>query len=218
MYSLILFDLDGTLTESGEGIMKSAQYALGKLGKEVADWRELRPFVGPPLIGMLMKYAGVDRAAAEQGVVYYREYFQEKGIFENALYPGIPEMLKKLKEKGRALGIASSKPEPYVRQITDYFHITEYFDVITGSTMAETRTKKSEVIEEALRRYSLQEDIRPSAIMVGDKSHDILGARKAGLRCIGVLYGYGTREEIEGADPFAVAETVEELEELLLNR
>ena len=217
MNQLVLFDLDGTLTESGEGIMKSVQYALRKLGKEAPDWRELRAFVGPPLIGMFMQYAGFDRETAEQGVVYYREYFQEKGIFENALYPGIKEMLESFKKQGLALGIASSKPEPYVLKVTDYFDITKYFDVITGSTMAETRTKKSEVIEEALRRYAPEEDIRENAVMVGDKSHDILGAREAGLRCVGVLYGYGTKEEIEGAEPFAVAGTVEELSEILLN-
>ena len=234
---LILFDLDGTLTESGLGITKSVQYALRKFGIEEPDLEKLRVFVGPPLIEMFQTYAGLDKEQAKQGVVYYREYFQKKGIFENALYHGVTEMLAELKKKGFSLGIASSKPEPYVLQIADYFDIKKYFDVIVGSTMSETRTKKAEVIEEALARYadavisnftasertnaegpaeenerlSVLKKLRDETVMVGDKSHDILGAREAGIRCIGVLYGYGTKEEIDGASPFAVAETVDEL-------
>ena len=210
----IFFDLDGTLTESGEGIMKSVQYALRKLGYEEPDHTKLQCFVGPPLINMFMEYAGFDRETAERGVTLYREYFQEKGIFENALYPGIEEMLRDLKANGCVLAIASSKPEPYVRQIAEYFDIAGYFDEITGSTMAETRTKKSEVIEETLLRLGMTEK-REQVIMVGDKSHDILGAKETGVKSIGVLYGYGTREEIENAAPDGIAETVGELKKTL---
>ncbi|MBQ1311739.1 MAG: HAD hydrolase-like protein [Blautia sp.] len=213
-YTTVLFDLDGTLTESGEGIAKSVQYALEKQGIQEENLEKLKAFVGPPLIESFMKYYGMTRETAEKSVVFYREYFRKKGIFENAVYPGIPEMLKNLKDKGYLLAVASSKPEPFVRQIMDYFALTPFFDEITGSTLDEKRTAKVDVIEETLRRMGLS-DRRDEVVMVGDKEHDVLGAAEAGLDCIGVLYGYGTREELEAAKPAFLAETVSGLMDLL---
>jgi phosphoglycolate phosphatase len=210
MYKAILFDLDGTLTESGDGITRSVQYALEKIGKPEPDVDALQVFVGPPLLEQFMRYADVDEETGRQAVEYYRERYSVTGIYENRLYPGVEKMLSELKQKGYRLAIASSKPEYYILQILDYFRIYEYFDVIVGSEMNGGRTRKSEVIEEALRLLKL-ENHRDQVVMVGDKEHDVLGAREAGVSCIAVTYGYGTEEELNAAEPMAKADSTESL-------
>ncbi|MCD8196177.1 MAG: HAD family hydrolase [Lachnospiraceae bacterium] len=216
MEKCILFDLDGTLTESGEGIVKSVQYALEKMGKPEADAAKLRVFIGPPLIEQFMEYSGMSRAEAEKAVVYYRERYEATGIFENRPYPGIEEMLKILKEKGNTLAVASSKPEYYVLKILEHFHIQNYFDEVAGATMDEKRTDKADVIEEALKRLQLSEK-RENIFMVGDKAHDIIGARKNGIPCIAASYGYGTMQELRQEKPFRIVRSVDELQEALLS-
>ena len=178
MYKAIFFDLDGTLTESGEGITKSVQYALEKIGKPEEDLEKLKVFVGPPLMEQFMKYAGVDEATGRKAVEFYRERYEVKGIYENHPYESVEEMLQELKRKGYILAVASSKPEYYVTQILDYFKLSSYFDVVVGSEMNGARTSKSEVIEEALKRINMS-DKRNEVLMVGDKEHDVLGARAA---------------------------------------
>ncbi|MCC8161574.1 MAG: HAD family hydrolase [Lachnospiraceae bacterium] len=216
MRKCILFDLDGTLTESGEGITKSVQYALEKMGKPEADAAKLRVFIGPPLIEQFMEYSGMSRTEAEEAVVYYRERYATIGIFENRPYPGIEEMLKILKEKGNTLVVASSKPEFYVLKILEHFHIRDYFDEVVGATMDEKRTGKADVIAEALTRLKSGEK-RENIVMVGDKEHDIIGARKNGIPCIAVSYGYGTMQELLSEKPFRIVRSVDELQEVLLN-
>lgn len=210
MYKAILFDLDGTLTESGEGIIKSVQYALEKLGMPEPDGEKLIGFIGPPLTEQFMKYTGIDETTARRAVTYYRERYSVEGIYENRPYPGIPELLEELKKKKYLLAVASSKPERYVTQILDHFNMTEYFDEIVGSEMGGTRTRKSEVIEETLRRLHMDKR-RDEVLMVGDKEHDVYGAREAGIQCVGVAYGYGTREELEQSRPLTIVDTVEDL-------
>ena len=210
MYKAILFDLDGTLTESGEGITKSVQYALGKLGKPEEDLEKLKVFIGPPLMEQFMKYADLDEETARKAVEYYRERYSEKGIFENRPYPGVEDMLKELKRKKYLLTVASSKPEYYVKQILDHFQLTGYFDEIVGSEMNGKRTNKAEVIEETLSRLHMS-DKRDQVIMIGDKEHDVFGARKAGLKCIAVSYGYGTEEELKNATPFKTVASTDEI-------
>lgn len=210
MYKAILFDLDGTLTESGEGITKSVQYALGKLGKPEEDLEKLKVFIGPPLMEQFMKYADLDEETARKAVEYYRERYSEKGIFENRPYPGVEDMLKELKRKKYLLTVASSKPEYYVKQILDHFQLTGYFDEIVGSEMNGKRTDKAEVIEETLSRLHMS-DKRDQVIMIGDKEHDVFGARKAGLKCIAVSYGYGTEEELKNAAPFKTVASTDEI-------
>lgn len=210
MYKAILFDLDGTLTESGEGITKCVQYALEKLGKPESDLKKLEVFIGPPLMEQFMKYAGLDEETARRAVEYYRERYSTTGIFENRPYPGVEEMLQELKRKKYLLAVASSKPEYFVKQILDYFHLTEYFDEIVGSELNGSRTNKTEVIEETLRRLGLDKH-REQVIMVGDKEHDILGARAAGLECVAVSYGYGTEEELTAAQPLKTVSSTEEI-------
>ena len=210
MYKAILFDLDGTLTDSGEGITKSVQYALEKIGKPEADLQKLRIFVGPPLLEQFEEFAGIDEETAKQAVEFYRERYAPIGIYENELYPGIEEMLSGLKARGYRLGIASSKPENFVKIVAEYFHIDSYFEEIVGSEITGGRTNKTEVIEEALRRMGLSNH-RDQVIMVGDKEHDVFGARRAGLECIAVSFGYGTEEELENAHPLQIVDSAEEI-------
>lgn len=210
MYKAVLFDLDGTLTESGEGITRSVQYALEKIGKPEPDLEKLRVFVGPPLLEQFMKYAGLDEETGREAVAFYRERYNVTGIYENRVYPGIPEALEELRRRGYLLAVASSKPEHYVKQILDYFHLTEYFREIVGSEMNGTRTKKSQVIEEALRRLKLTEH-REQVLMIGDKEHDVFGAREAGVECVAVSYGYGSMEELRSAGPLQIVNSAQEL-------
>lgn len=210
MYKAILFDLDGTLTESGEGITRSVQYALEKIGKPEPDLTALNVFVGPPLLEQFMKYAEIDRETAAQAVVFYRERYSTIGIFENKVYPGIENMLEELRKKGYLLAVSSSKPEFFVKKVLDHFDLTKYFDEIVGSEMSGKRTGKSEVIEETLRRLHM-ENHREQVIMVGDKEHDVFGARKSGLSCLAVSYGYGTMEELQAAEPLKIAASAEEI-------
>ena len=167
MYKAILFDLDGTLTDSGEGITKSVQYALEKVGKPEPDLQKLRIFVGPPLLEQFQEYAGIDEETARKAVEIYRERYAPVGIYENELYPGIPEMLSGLKQRGYKLAIASSKPENFVKIVAEYFHIDSYFDEMVGSEPEGRRTNKTEVIEETLKRLGFSEH-RDQVIMVGD--------------------------------------------------
>lgn len=210
MYKAILFDLDGTLTESGEGITKSVQYALEKLGKPEEDLEALKVFVGPPLMEQFMKYADLDEETARRAVEIYRERYSTIGIFENRPYPGVDYMLEELKKKGYLLAVASSKPEYFVKKILAHFDLEKYFDEAVGSEMSGSRTNKTEVIEETLRRLHL-ENHREQVLMVGDKEHDVLGARKAGLECLAVSYGYGTMEELTAARPLQIAASADEV-------
>ena len=210
MYKAIFFDLDGTLTESGEGIIKSVQYALEKLGKPEEDLDKLRVFIGPPLMEQFMKYADIDETEARKAVEYYRERYAIKGIFENRPYDGVENLLRELKGRGYILAVASSKPEYYVTKILDYFNLSSYFEVVVGSEMNGARTSKTEVIEEALKRLNMS-DRRKEVLMIGDKEHDVLGAREAGLDCVAVGYGYGTKEELTAAQPLKIVASVDEL-------
>ena len=203
---VILFDLDGTLTDSGPGIMRSVQYALEKMGRPVVDLQALRCFVGPPLKEQFMAYAGFDDGEALEAIRYYRERYMDKGMFENEVYPGIEDILKLLVDRGRILAVASSKPEVYVRQILDHFGLSGYFREIVGAEL-DGRTSKSEVIEEALRRLGMSTH-RQAVLMVGDRDYDVIGAHHCGLQCIGVAYGYGSREELKKAGAAYVADSV----------
>lgn len=208
MYKAILFDLDGTLTESGEGITKSVQYALEKLGRPEEDLEKLKVFVGPPLMEQFMKYAGFDQETARRAVEYYRERYSDVGIYENRLYPGVENMLRTLKGKGYRLAVASSKPEYFVKQILEYFHLTDCFEEIVGSEMNGSRTSKSEVIEETLSRLGMSGN-RREAVMVGDREHDIMGAKTCGLDCVAVSYGYGSMDELNAAQPLKIENSTE---------
>lgn len=214
MYNTVLFDLDGTITESAPGICNSVARSLTYFGIQVEDPSVLQPFIGPPLLQSYQVYYGMNEEQARQAVKYYREYYAEKGMFENTVYEGVEAMLKKLREAGKTIILATSKPELYAAQILEHFGLACYFDIIAGASMDETRTDKSEVITYALGLGGITD--RSKVIMVGDREHDVIGAAKNGLDCIGVLYGYGSREELEKAHTRYVAETPEEVTEIVL--
>lgn len=209
MYNTILFDLDGTLTDPGIGITNSVAYALKKHGIEVTDRTKLYPFIGPPLLDSFQRFYGFSEEQSEQAVADYREYFREKGLFENEVYSGVEELLQRLKESGRRLIIATSKPEEFAVKILKHFGLASYFDYIVGATMDSSRSKKGDVIAYALEVCGITD--KTDVVMVGDREHDVLGAKGNGLDSVGVLYGYGSREELEKAGATCVAETVEDI-------
>lgn len=210
----ILFDLDGTLTDPAEGITRSVAHALAKRGIAVPELRALHPFIGPPLIDSFMRFYGFSHAEAVRAVTDYREYYAIRGIFENAVYPGIPALLRQLKSAGKWVGMATSKPEPYAVQIADHFGLTPYFDAVCGSLMDETRTAKSDVITYLLETHPVARD---RAVMVGDRCYDVTGARALGIPCIGVTYGYGSPDELRTAGAAALADSPDALAALLLH-
>lgn len=214
MYQYILFDLDGTLTDPKIGITSCVQYALHKLGIEEPDLDELEPFIGPPLTDSFREFYGFDDETVQQAVIYYRERFSTVGLFENDIYPGIAQMLERLKQAGRRLAVASSKPTVFVKQILEHFEILSYFDVVVGSELDGTRVKKEEVVEEALRQL-LCDGNGHDIVMVGDRKFDIEGAKAYGIDSIGVAYGYAACGELEEAGADVIVDTVEELEKAL---
>ena len=197
MYSVILFDLDGTITESGIGITRSVAYALRKYGIEERDQATLDTFIGPPLIDSFQRLYGFSAQQAREAVEVYREYYGTKGIFENRVYDGVEDMLRTLRDAGKRCILATSKPEHYAEQILEHFGLSRWFDTVAGATMDEKRTDKTSVIAYALEKAGITD--RTQVIMVGDRMHDIQGARENGIPAIGVLYGYGSREELEAA-------------------
>ncbi len=209
----ILFDLDGTLTDPAIGITNSLMYALEKFGITVESREELYTFIGPPLIDKMMEVYGFSKEKATEGLAYYREYFKDKGIFENSVYDGIPEMLEDLKSRGYKLVLATSKPEEFAKRILEHFDLTKYFEYIGGSDMGEKRSSKAAVIEYVMKALDITEPEK--CIMVGDREHDVVGAGKFGIETVGVLFGYGSREELEKSGAAYIVETVDELGELL---
>lgn len=216
-YTHILFDLDGTLTESGPGIMNSVRYVLNKLGKPQQPPEVLRKFVGPPLAHSFMHFCGFTEAEANSAIYTYREYYHEKGMFENSVYPGVEEMLKSLKAAGLRLAVATSKPELLSIQILKHFHLDHYFEVICGATMDEKRVKKGEIIAYALEILGISSEEKKRVLMIGDREHDIFGAKENGLDSMGVLFGYGNREELEQAGADFIAETAKGAAEKILS-
>ena len=214
MKKVILFDLDGTLTDPKVGITKSVQHALRYYGIEEPDLDKLCPFIGPPLTDSFREFYGFSLEQAKEAIEKYREYFAVQGIFENEVYDGIPGMLEMLNRKGFTLAVATSKPEEYAIRILEHFNLSQYFQLVGGADMTETRVKKGEIIAYTLERLSVKPGTVP-VIMVGDRKHDVLGARENNLPCVGVLFGYGSREELQTAGAEALAESVEELGRIL---
>lgn len=197
MFDYYFFDLDGTLTDSGDGITNSVAYALRKSGRPVPGRDLLNRFIGPPLSDSFMKYCGMTEEEALQAISFYREYYAEKGIFENRVYDGVKDLLEELKKRDRRLIVATSKPEKFTGIILRHFGLSGYFDFFAGATMDEKRTRKKDVIAYALDRLALKD--RSAAIMIGDRENDIYGARENGLKSVGVLYGYGSEKELRDA-------------------
>ncbi len=209
MYQNLLFDLDGTLTDPGIGITNAVSYALEKYGIKTADRSQLYPFIGPPLQDSFERFYQFSEKDAKQAVAYYREYYKDKGIFENKLYDGMMQLLQSLCDAGKKLVVATSKPEAFAVQILEHFSISGYFSYIAGATMDGTRSNKDDVIAYALASAHISD--LSATVMIGDREYDIKGAKKTGIASVGVLFGYGSRQELEAAGADYIAEKPQDI-------
>ncbi|MBQ6781479.1 MAG: HAD family hydrolase [Treponema sp.] len=207
------FDLDGTLTESGPGIIHSVRYALRRWGIDEPDDTALYRFIGPPLVYSFSTFYGFSKDEAEKAMAVYREYYAVHGIFENSVYKGIPQLLGALKEAGKHLCVATGKPEKFMFPILKHYDLLKYFDFCGGSDEAETHADKATVIRYVMDNCGSKAD---DLVMIGDRHHDVDGAKANGVQSVGILYGYGSRSELETAGADYIAATVEDLQKLLL--
>ena len=211
--SVVLFDLDGTLTDPKEGITKSVQHALRAVGQVADDLEALTPFIGPPLRESFRELAGLPADQVEAAVAAYRDYYGARGMYENVAYEGIREVLAGLAAAGRRLAVATSKPTVFAEPILDRYELRGWFEVVAGAELDGSRSRKSEVI--ALAFEQLGVPAGRTGVMVGDRHHDIVGAHEAGVSSIGVLWGYGSIEELMLAEPDRLASAVDELPALV---
>lgn len=213
-FRTVFFDLDGTLTDPAPGITNSVSYALRSFGITPPPREELYPFIGPPLTQSFRKYYGFDEEKAQAALLKYREYFSVRGLFENEVYPGIPELLDELRAAGCRLIVASAKPEPYVIRILEHFGLADKFDFIGGNTMEETRGEKAQLIGYG---FSSCPGACLPAAMVGDRCYDMTGAIEAGVTPIGAAFGYGSEEELREAGAEEIAADVSALRAILFS-
>ncbi len=214
-YHNIIFDLDGTLTDSAEGVINSVQYALQKIGIK-ADSADLKAFIGPPLQRTFREKFNFDEDMVREAIESFREYYREKGIYENRLYPGVPEMLAKLAEKDKKIHLATSKATPFAETILRHFQIDRYFWAVSGATLDGSRVEKKDVLAHLVE---LSGSLRPrDSVMVGDRKHDVIGARHLGFDSVAVSYGYGSITELSGEKPTYLVHSVKELSHLLLGQ
>lgn len=209
MYKYVLFDLDGTLTNPEIGITNCVMYALEKFGIKVEDRKELHPFIGPPLLDSFQRFYGLSEEESRQAVVYYRERFSVTGLYENEVFEGVSELLQELKKQGKSIVLATSKPEEFAVRILQHFNLDKYFDFMVGATLDGSRSEKADVIAHALKVSGVTD--RTEAVMVGDRSYDILGAKEHGLDSIGVLFGFGDLAELEEAGATYIVDKVEDI-------
>lgn len=214
MYKYILFDFDGTVFDTVEGITKSVQYAINKFGlDDRLDF--LRQFAGPPLTDKFMEVYGFTREQAEQAVVYFRERYQPIGLYECGIFPGVKDMLRELKNAGFVLGIATSKPQHLAEKLLEGEGMTELFDVICGSGLSANDDSKASVLRRAMEKLAA---VPAETVLVGDTKYDVLGAKACGIDCIGVRYGYAAQGELEDAGAKYIVEDVPELTKLIMNK
>lgn len=212
-YDLILFDLDGTLTDSEPGITSCVRHSLQKMGFPVPSQEKLRKFIGPPLFYSYVNFCGMTPEQAEKATDYYREVYNVTGAFQNAPYPGIIELLDDLKSAGATLAVATSKPDTIAYRVLDYFKLTPYFSHIACPSESEHSGEKYVLIESCLKHCGVKAE---NAVMIGDTHFDIEGAQRVGTHFIGVLYGFGSQKEMEEKGGKAFASTRAELKKLLL--
>ena len=208
MYTTILFDLDGTLTDPYLGITNSIMYALDKLGRDIPPREELLSFIGPPLYDECRRKFGMDDAEAKEAVRLYREYYPEKGLYENAVIDGAEQLLAVLKIRGKKVCLATSKPEPYAREILRYFGLMNYFDFVGAAQLDGSVSTKTEVLRYVLKGTGVKAE---DCLLVGDRMHDIEGAHEVGMKCVGFLAGYGSRDELEELGADHLAETLSDV-------
>ncbi len=208
MKTLVMFDLDGTVLDSKLGIFRSAKYAMDALSLPMPSEEAMMEFLGPPLSDGFAQVCGVREEQVADAVRLYREYYNGGGKFEASIYDGVRELLVSLKEQGRCCCITTSKPHVFARQILEHFGMADCFDGIYGAEMDGTRGKKSEVVAYCLQQQGMT---AADAVLVGDRHFDVNGAKALGIPCVGVLYGYGTKDELEKAGAVALAERAEDL-------
>lgn len=213
-YKIILFDLDGTLSDPKVGITKSIQYALQKLDIVEPNLDKLECFIGPPIQVSFAEFYGFNEEKTQKAIDFYRERYKQKGMFENELYPNISLVLKSLKEQKYTLIVATSKPTVFAEQILKYFNIDQYFELIVGSNLDDTRTSKTEIIQYILDIY--KDHNLDDFIMIGDRKHDIIGAKNVGIDSIGVTYGYGSIEELSQSNPTYIVESALQLMDIFM--
>lgn len=219
MYDILFLDLDGTLTDSKEGIFNCARYALEQMNAPVPDETTLLKFIGPPLHDSYRRYCGLSDDEAQRAVELFRQRYNTVGKFENAPAPGMLALCGRLKARGYRLALASSKPEEMCRQICEKFGFAPYLETITGSPPVGNDWEKADVIRETMRRLDLTEADRDRILMVGDRKFDVLGAKECGIACVGVeLFGYAAPGELAEAGAVAVVRSAEELEAFLLGQ
>ncbi|QSF47314.1 HAD family hydrolase [Paenibacillus tianjinensis] len=208
----ILFDLDGTLTDPKEGITRCVEYALNKFDITVDHLDLLLPYIGPPLFDSFVQIQGLPEEQAAQAVIYYRERYSTIGMFENSVIPGIPQLLEALQGMGYTLYVATSKPTVFAEEILRHYGLDGYFKHVAGSNLDGTRSKKREVIQFVLDQNAIPPE---EALMIGDREHDIIGAKSCGVASVGVLFGYGSEEELSSSGADYIASTVEEIQEII---
>lgn len=217
MYQNLLFDLDGTLTDSAEGITKCVQYGLKGLGIDEPDLKKLYVFIGPPLRDSYMKYYGLSREQAERGVEIYRERYTDIGIWENRVYEGMLELLKDLQGAGYRCGMATAKPEVFALRIAEHFGFNDVLCDISGCSLDGKTDKKSMVIADALEKWNITTDEeKAKTVLIGDRREDVLAAHANGIACIGAGWGFGSLEELEDAGADGYLHTVADLRKYLL--
>ncbi len=205
-YDYVIFDFDGTVADTGEGILKSLQYSFSAMGREVPDMSDLKRFIGPPVYYSYTHFYGVSEDEVETYIKKYRERYKEKGIYECRVYDGMKELLSKLKKRGVMLGIASSKPEHLIYNVADYLGITDMFDAIVGVKSDNSRhSTKKDIILEAVGKLGAEG--KEKVLMVGDRCFDIDGAAQAGVKSCGALWGYGDKAEFIEHKADMLAET-----------
>lgn len=215
-WKYILFDLDGTITDSSEGIINCIRYSLEKTGYPVPGYQDLYKYIGPPLYQGFQENAGMTYDEAMKAAAIYREKYSVTGIFENKPYDGIEEVLKSLKEHGKITGLATSKPEEYAVRILGHFGLVKYFDVITGGALDGRRNDKDIIIKETISRLGLSSVDKSNIIIVGDRKYDIIGAKKCKIASAGVYYGFAKKGELEEAGADYIINTVSGITKLLL--
>ena len=220
MADLLFFDLDGTLTDPYPGITNSILYALDRMGKPSVPRESLRRFIGPPLVPAFREFLGMTPEEADLALGYYREYFAARGLFENKPYPGIADALDEVRSAGKTLCLATSKPEKFAKQILEHFRLDAFFTEVCGASLDQSRSTKADVIRELIRRLGeltgdTAGEICSSAVMIGDRCHDAEGASAFGIPTVGVLWGYGSEEELTDAGCVRIFKTPREMAECL---
>ena len=210
-FEVLLFDLDGTLTDSTEGIQKCLVNAIERMGFEVPE--DTNKFLGPPIRQSFSEFCGMDKQQIDEAVRIFRERYSTIGLFENRVYDGVPEMLQQLRDNGKRIMVATSKPEQYAVRIFERFGLSQYFEFVGGAELDGTRDYKHEVIEYVLDKTNVTD--RSRVLMIGDRRQDVLGAHKTGIKCLGILWGFGSREELEEVGADYITDTPQSLVNML---